>query len=107
MSVVNIELLKKHVRSDEFSEDDDYLQHLLDVAEVHVLTSVNRTLAELTKIGGGKVPLEIRQAILLLAGHWYNQREAVSTTEMREVPYTLQALIKPYRKLSNRCKQDE
>ena len=43
----------------------------------------------------------LQQAVLLIAGHWYNQREAVSGVQMAEVPYTMQALIKPYRKLVN------
>ena len=52
-------------------------------------------------MGGGKLPTMLQQAVLLIAGHWYNQREAVSGVQMAEVPYTLQALIKPYRKLAN------
>ena len=49
--------------------------------------------------GDGKLPATLQQAVLMIAGHWYNQREAVSGVQMAEVPYTLQALIKPYRKL--------
>ena len=51
MATVKLELLKKHVRADDFSSDDEYLAHLL------------------------------------------------SGVQMAEVPYTLQALVKPYRKL--------
>ena len=49
--------------------------------------------------GGETLPATLQQAVLLIAGHWYNQREAVSGVQMAEVPYTLQALVKPYRKL--------
>lgn len=48
---------------------------------------------------GEQLPATLQQAVLLIAGHWYNQREAVSGVQMAEVPYTLQALVKPYRKL--------
>lgn len=102
MATVDLELLKKHVRADDFADDDEYLAHLLDAAEQYVCTATNRDAAELLKMGGGeKLPAMIQQAVLLIAGHWYNQREAVSGVQMAEVPYTLQALIKPYRKLAN------
>lgn len=100
MSTMDLELLKMHVRADEFSDDDQYLQHLLDVAEGYVVNATNRTEEELVETGGGALPLMLQQAVLLVAGHWYNQREAVSTAQMQEVPYTVQALIKPFRRLA-------
>lgn len=101
MATVDLELLKKHVRADDFADDDEYLAHLLDAAEQYVCTATNREAAELLEMGGGKLPTMLQQVVLLIAGHWYNQREAVSGVQMAEVPYTLQALIKPYRKLAN------
>ena len=101
MATVDLELLKKHVRADDFADDDDYLAYLLDAAEQYVCTATNREAAELLEMGGGELPTMLQQAVLLIAGHWYNQREAVSGVQMAEVPYTLQALIKPYRKLAN------
>ena len=99
MASVDISLLKQHVRADDFSEDDQYLQHLLEAAEQYVCDATNRTTDELLKLGGETLPVTLQQAVLMIAGHWYNQREAVSGVQMAEVPYTLQALIKPYRKL--------
>ena len=101
MATVDLELLKKHVRADDFADDDDYLAHLLDAAEQYVCTATNREAAELLEMGGGKLPTMPQQGGLLIAGHWCNQREAVSGVQMAEVPYTVQALIKPYRKLAN------
>lgn len=101
MSTVDLALLKKHVRADDFSDDDEYLTHLLTAAEQHVCRATNRSAEELLQMGDGIFPAELQQAVLLIAGHWYNQREAVSGVQMAEVPYTLQALIKPYRKLVN------
>ena len=102
MATVDLALLKKHVRADDFSDDDEYLAHLLTTAEQHVCRATNRSTEELLQMGGGEaLPAELQQAVLLIAGHWYNQREAVSGVQMAEVPYTLQALIKPYRKLVN------
>lgn len=100
MAFVKLELLKKHVRADDFSDDDDYLVQLLGAAEEYVIRATNRDADELLEMGGGEqLPASLQQAVLLIAGHWYNQREAVSGVQMAEVPYTLQALVKPYRKL--------
>ena len=33
MASLDLDLLKKHVRADDFSDDDQYLAHLLDAAK--------------------------------------------------------------------------
>lgn len=100
MAVVSLALFKKHVRADDFTDDDTYLEHLLETAEASVITATNRTVTELSGPGGGTFPKPLIHAIMMLAAHWYNQRESVSGVQMHEVPDTLQALVKPYRKLA-------
>lgn len=100
MTVVSLALFKKHVRADDFADDDEYLQHLLDTAESAVITATNRTQEELAQMGKGNVPTPIKHAIMMLGAHWYNQRESVSSVQMHAMPDSLQALIKPYRKLA-------
>lgn len=101
MAVVSLALFKKHVRADDFADDDEYLRHLLDTAEGAVITATNRTQEELAQMGNGHdVPTPIKHAIMMLGAHWYNQRESVSNVQMHAVPDSLQALIKPYRKLA-------
>lgn len=100
MAVVSLALFKKHVRADDFADDDEYLEHLLDAAEKAVITATNRSQEELEQMGGGKMPTPIKHAIMLIGAHWYNQRESVSSVQMHAVPDSLQALIKPYRKLA-------
>ncbi|MFG1454569.1 head-tail connector protein [Xanthobacter sp. V2C-8] len=46
------------------------------------------------------VPADIRHAILLLVGHWYNAREAASETALTELPLGVSALLAPYRRIS-------
>lgn len=106
-NVVSLELFKKHVRADDFADDDVYLQHLLDTAESHVIRATNRTEDELTEIGGGVFPADLKHAIMMIGAHWYNQRESVSTAQMHSVPDSLQALIKPFRKLVDDSRTDE
>lgn len=100
MAELNLTLLKKHVRADDFSDDDTYLQHLLDTATEAVIKATNRTEEELHTIAGGNcLPNMLNQAVLMLAAHWYNQRESVATAQMSEVPDSMAALVKPFRKL--------
>ena len=42
---------------------------------------------------GTDVPQSIRQAILLMVGHWYENRTAVSEANLKEVPLAVDALI--------------
>lgn len=98
---MSLTLFKQHVRADDYADDDDYMQHLIETAEVSVITATNRTEAELAEMGGGKFPAPLVHAMLMLAAHWYNQRESVSATQMYAVPDSLQALIKPYRRLAD------
>lgn len=97
---LGLALLKKQVRADDFAQDDAYLQHLLDTATETVVTATNRTEEELREMGrDGHLPKMLQQAVLMTAAHWYNQRESVAQVEMHEVPDSVQALVKPYRKL--------
>ena len=99
MTMVDLELFKKHVRADDFDDDDDYLDHLLEAATVAIVTATNRTEEELREMGGGTMPVPIIHAVMMLAAHWYNVRESVSMGQMHQVPDTMQALVKPYRRL--------
>lgn len=99
--MIPLELFKKHVRADDFADDDDYLEHLLETAEETVIRYTNRTEEELKEMGGGEMPRAIVQAAMLLGGHWYNQRESVAGVQMHEVPDTVGVLVKPYRKLAD------
>jgi uncharacterized phiE125 gp8 family phage protein len=43
------------------------------------------------------VPEQIKQAILLLVGHWFSHREAVVSGTMSELPMAVQSLVFPFR----------
>lgn len=100
MSVVSLELLKKHVNADDYSVDDELLAAYLESAESAVVRYTHRSIADLTQKGGDHFPVELRQAIMLLAASWYNQRESISSVQMHSVPDSLLSLVKPFRKLS-------
>jgi uncharacterized phiE125 gp8 family phage protein len=43
------------------------------------------------------VPTPLKQAILLLVGHWYAYREAVGQSNQAALPFAVDALLGPYR----------
>lgn len=45
------------------------------------------------------VPMPIKQAILLLVAHWFENREAVGPNTIAELPLAVNALIAPYRRV--------
>ena len=49
---------------------------------------------------GSAVPIQLRQAVLLLVGHWYENREPVLTTGMMvaPLPMTVDALFRNWRR---------
>lgn len=98
MSQVSLSLFKQHVRADDFAGDDAYLQHVLDTAEASVVSATGRGMAELCD-AQGIMALPLQHAVMMLAAHWYNQREGVSVAQMHDVPYAVEALVKPYVKL--------
>lgn len=99
MSYTSLDLFKKHTRADEYADDDVYLQHLLDTAEKAVIKSTRRSVEELTAHSMGELPEELQHAAMMLAAHWYNQRESASATQMHEVPDSIGTLIKPFMRL--------
>ena len=99
MPSLSLALFKKQVRADDFDDDDELLQHLLDTAGDAVVRATNRDEDDLLDEAGA-LPLMLQHAAMMLAAHWYNQRESVSAVQRHEVPDGIAALIKPYRKLS-------
>ncbi|CAN7599357.1 head-tail connector protein [Bosea sp. LjRoot237] len=47
--------------------------------------------------GSAAIPKPIKQAILLLVGHWYENRESASPYNLSEVPFGVSALLLPHR----------
>lgn len=78
-------------------EDATLLELYADAAEEQIEVDINRPLSELIPEGGDSYPKKIKLAVLLLVGHWYRNREAFSTVEMKEVPKTYNTLVASFR----------
>ena len=94
MTIVSLEEIKANSRI-EGNAEDILLESLGEAAEVTVLNLIERTQEDI-EAEFGKVPAPIRQAILMYADHLYNHRGIVNPTALYNVPYSIDAMIKPY-----------
>ena len=89
--------VKKHLNIDEdFREDDEYIMQLVEVAEKVVERNIDTSL-EMLEDGDGQIPPPLMQAMLLLIGNFYANRESVAFASSSNVPYSYQYLIDLYR----------
>lgn len=93
-------LFKLHSRTDDFDTEDAILQKNLNAAEAHVIRATGRTGEELVEMGGGTFPEDLEQAIYALADHFYEHKSPVEMQSSHAMPYSIGALIRPYRKLT-------
>ena len=94
MTIVTLEEIKANSRI-EGNAEDTLLESLGEAAEVTVLNLIERTQEDI-EAEFGKMPAPIRQAILMYADHLYNHRGIVNPTALYNVPYSIDAMIKPY-----------
>ncbi len=106
MSLTPLDLLRHQTYSDDCpgvpddlrGDEDEYLQGLLDAAEEWVALHTHRPIEELCDGTGLRPP--VRHAVLMLAAHWYNQREAAVSGTQSPPPYGVETLLSPFRRLS-------
>lgn len=89
--------VKKHLNIDEdFRDDDEYIMSLVEVAEKVVEKHIDTKLSKLVD-GDGYLPSPLIQAMLLLVGNFYANRESVAFASSSEVPLSYNYLIDLYR----------
>lgn len=91
--MLDLELVKKHLNIDsDFTEDDAYIQTLIDVAVQAVVKHID--VADITEhVEDGKLTPGLQHACLLLIGSLYANREALSITSMTELPLAYNYLL--------------
>lgn len=116
LKYIPFELLKQHIRQDNDVEDA-VIALYGRAAEQTIIGMTRRDEEELLRRGyeertgciapgvlppGYWLPDALKSAILLFAGHLEKNREAVSGIASHVLPYSIDVLVKPYRKLSDR-----
>lgn len=78
---------KQHLNIDlDFHEDDQYILHLIQVAEDAISKRIDKKLECCVNPNTGYLDKSIIQSILLLIGQFYANREATSPTSANEIP---------------------
>lgn len=101
LRIVSMEDLKLQMRVD-FEDEDKSILLYGCAAEDTVIDMTRRTLEELNGWDGRGFPSSLKVAILMLASHFYRNREPVSSIVQNMVPLSIAVLVKPYVKLSER-----
>jgi uncharacterized phage protein (predicted DNA packaging) len=106
MKWLEIDYVKQHSRID-YDCEDALLELYAESAEEMVLNTLGRTYEDLLENfgidqpdGSKHVPAAIVQASLMLVDSSYTNRSPISPTNMYQVPYTYDFLVKPYMKLT-------
>ena len=99
---VQLELAKQHlIVESSFTEDDSYIESLIEVGEENIAKDLCVSVDELATIGGGKIiPAPLKHAILLTIGAYYNNRESISNANLKEIPHGAKYLTDLYRDYS-------
>lgn len=95
--ILTLDLAKKHLNiEDSYHEDDQYILMLCDAAEQSVRKHVNEDLDDIAEKNGGCIPTPLFQAMLLMVGNLYQNREIVGH-KTEALPFAYQYLIDLYR----------
>lgn len=86
---------KKHLNVDH-DEDDDFIVEILDVAEDFLSNLLHRPLYAVEE-SDGALPPALRHALRMIVARLYADREGYRSGRMTELPFTIPALISPYR----------
>lgn len=91
---VTVDFFRQHSRIDTEGEDE-YLAQCIDAAEDTVARDLQ--VADLSALAdsGGKIPASIKQAVLMLAGTNFENRENEAPVQMHADPHYWH-LVRPY-----------
>lgn len=94
--ILTLQRVKQHLNLEpDFTEDDQYILGLIDMAEKAVRVHVNEDFKDIAERNGG-FPTPLLQAMLLMVGQMYMNREIIGT-KTEALPFNYQYLIDLYR----------
>lgn len=102
--IVDLELVKQQIgfTADMGSIDDALIKHYIEAAQDHI----ERLLGfKIEAVYGGDerepVPPSLKQAVMLTAAHWYENREATLVgVSAQELPFGVWPIVNEYREWS-------
>ena len=99
--IVTLEEIKQHLYID-FEADNDLLSSMIEAAESIIEKYLNTSFDSLTD-DKGNIPTPIKQAIKIMVGNLYTNRESVSFNAYpSKIPYSFEYLIQPFKNYSRK-----
>lgn len=92
---LDLERVKKHIKA-EGDDEDDLITGYVESAKAFVEQHCDRTIVEGLPASAAEMTVtkDVEQAILLLVGHWYTNREAVVVgLSAASVPMAVESLL--------------
>ncbi len=99
---VSLEEARRHLNIEaDFTDDDNYINSLIDVSETKIAKELCVKIEDLATVDGSKsIPAPLNQAILLSVGTYYRFREGISTIATKPLEQGVIYLINLYRDYS-------
>ncbi|KAA3529020.1 phage gp6-like head-tail connector protein [Agrobacterium tumefaciens] len=105
MSIVTLSLLKAHLGTDDLIDEgalgdlangtDELLQHYLEAADAWASGYLGFPVTDL----GPTIPADVKQAVMQMAAHLYQNREAALIgVNVYELPFGVDGFLRKYRK---------
>lgn len=102
MSYITVEQAKKHLNIDaDFHDDDNYIQQLINVAEIAVERHIDYDLKAYVNQDGELSPALIHSMLLFL-GNLYANRESVTLNSFSELPLAYNYLLDLFKDYTNK-----
>lgn len=90
---VSIDKVRSHLNLDDYTEDDEYIIHLINAAEDATAKRLNvKSLSYIVDENTGYLPESVTHQILLLVGSWYAARETFSYQSVSQLPHSFDFL---------------
>lgn len=107
MKYLTLDLIKKQLNITDFDEDDQYLETLGGAVENAVEIHIDDSLERLVRKNGGTLPLALQQAMLLLLGTYYANREHIAFSNNYEVGNSYTYLLDLFRNYAGHSQEDK
>lgn len=87
MELIDLEEFKTHARID-FDDEDDAAQQMVEAANEYVTGMLDIHEGE-----PYSAPADVRQATLMIAAHWWEQRETAVPGSLHDIPIDAQEIL--------------
>lgn len=102
---LELDKIKKHLNIDlYFTDDDDYIMYLADVAEMVVEKHTDSDLTEIAEGNGGTLPPPLLHAMLLFIGDMYKTRETNVQGSVTNLPLSFEYILSLYKNYKSKCR---